>query len=212
MSASAYSIVVPLISSIARFFRHTTQARIIFYFLLVSTCAEAYTSYLANNGVENTKLMSIWVMIETLFLCWLFDKTIKGRWKIFLNVVLIVMLVLGVLTLLFWTDSDKFSSLMRMVESSAFIVLCLVYYYQLFDGLKVKNLSDDPMFWFVTAFFMYFAGNLFFFIATGVFGSAGDGFSEEELTILMRIFTINSAMLILRNIIIAIGYWRIPNK
>ena len=212
ITASAYSIAVPLATSALRFLKHTPQARIIFYFLIVSTGAELYTSYLADSGVENTRLMSIWVMIETLFLCWLFDKTIRGKWKIFLNVVLVVLMVLGLLTLLIWMDSDKFSSIMRMVQSVAFIVLCLVYYYQIFDGLEVKNLGSDPMFWFVTAFFLYFAGNLFFFIATGVYGDPGEGFTEEEITILMRIFTVNSLMMILRNVIIAIGYWRIPMK
>jgi hypothetical protein len=148
-------------------------------------------------------------MIETLFLCWVFDKTIKGRWRFFLNAVLVVMLVLGLLQLLLWMESDRFASLMRITQSGSFIILSLVYYYQLFGRLEVKNLGKDPMFWFVTAFFMYFAGNLFFFIATGIYG--GD-LSEDDIVILLRIFTVNSLILILRNIIIAIGYWKIPTK
>jgi hypothetical protein len=209
MSVSSYSIALPLLSSISRYFRHTPQARVIFYFLLVSTIAELYTGYLADQGVENTDLITIWVMIETLFLCWVFDKTIKGRWRFFLNAVLVVMLVLGLLQLLLWMESDRFASLMRITQSGSFIILSLVYYYQLFGRLEVKNLGKDPMFWFVTAFFMYFAGNLFFFIATGIYG--GD-LSEDDIVILLRIFTVNSLILILRNIIIAIGYWKIPTK
>ena len=204
---SAWSSVLPVAAGFYRFRRLTPVAKVVLFFVIIAWLFELLSSYVANQGTNNTNLVPYWVAIETIFLAWIFRLTLKGVWKKVLVMVTILILLTTLGTILFWSESDTFSSNLRLVQTGIFILVILIYFYQLFDQGDTKALGKDPMFWFGTAFFIYFCGNLFFFIALGIAGNDG---SQENINTLSGLFIIHSLVMIIRNILLTIGFLKIP--
>ena len=206
-SVSAWSIILPLAAGFYRFRRLTVIAKIVLTFVIVGWLFEIVSSYVASQGTINTPLVPYWVTIETIFLALIFRLCLQGFWRKVLVVVTIIILLTSLGTILFLSGSDTFSSNLRLVQTGVFILICLVYFYQLFDQGDTKSLGKDPMFWFATAFFIYFCGTLFFVIALG---AADEDRSDEGIRILSGLYIVQSLVLIIRNVLLTIGFLRIP--
>ena len=206
-SSSAWSILLPIAAGIYRYRNLTLVAKGVLVFVIISGISESITAWFADQGTNNTNLVPYWVAIETIFLAWIFRLALKGVWKKVLVAVTVLILLTSLVSILFWSTSDTFSSNLRLVQTGIFILVCLIYFYQLFDQGDTKNLGKDPMFWFGTAFFIYFCGNLFFFIALGIAGNDG---SQENINTLSGLFIVHSLVLIIRNVLLTIGFLKIP--
>ncbi len=205
---AAWSIVLPLAAGLFRYKRLDSVAKIVFFFVIVSGISEFITTYMANQNMDTASIFPYWVAVETLFLSAIFRRVLFGIWKKIVLVVLAVVLLTSTASIFIWADSDAFSSNLRLLETAVFIVLCLVYFYQLFDRGEVKVMGREPMFWFGTAFFLYFCGNLFFVIAT----NTSVELTNEQIEFLQGIWIINAIVMVIRNVLLTIGFWRITRK
>lgn len=203
---SGYSLLIPIIIGFINYRKHHKVPRVVTFFVLISGIYELISRNLAAAGIENLKLISPWVIIESVFVCAIFVTVLRGVWRSIVRYLLIAIIILGGLEIVIWGDTDTYSSLLRSTECAVFIVLSLVYFYQLLESLTVPSLSREPMFWFNTAFLIYFAGNLFFFVASGTMGPT-ENFGEEEFQILLRLYAIHAVVMIFRNLLLATGLW-----
>jgi len=203
-----WSITLPLLVGLFRYKRFTAVPKVVWYFVLVSTVFELVSGRIADLGDQNTDFIPYFVAIETLFLSWVYRKTLDGVWKKIIVAALILILITSLISILSASDSDTFSSNLRLVQTGVFIVLSLVYFYQLFDHVEIKALGKEPMFWFNTGFFIYFCGALFFFVAS--ITPNGEEFIQEEIEFFHQLFIIHSLVMVIRNILLTIGFWRIP--
>lgn len=206
VNLSGFSLLIPILIGFVNYKRHGKVSRVVTFFVLISGIYEFIAGKLAESGVENLKMITPWVVIETLFVCTIYKTVLTGNWKGVIKYLLIALAIIGVIDIVFYGDSDTYSSLLRSTECGVFIVLSIVYFYQLLEDLRAPSLSNEPMVWFNTAFLIYFAGNLFFFVASGTLGQT-ESFGDNEYDILLKLYTIHAVIIIFRNSLIARGLW-----
>ncbi len=131
----------------------------------------------------------------------LFYIKVISKWKISCVIVILVTLFLGVAIFEFMHKIKVMDDLSTTIES-ILVMLYAVYGYSLLLKNPVQSqVTAVPLFWFHSAFLLYFAGNLFLFIFINYVNQHFKGASTG-------LWSIHSVMSITLKSLIAIGFWK----
>jgi len=199
---SAYSILLPggmvffLWRALAPSYR--ALSTLVLFTLLMETIGKVTYEL----DINNMLLFRLYTYFEAVLLIFYYRRVFTTReLKLFCSIMLIAFLLFSVGNLFPW-NWERFArhnSIQRGVECIWAIILCVVFYINLFNQSTVTNLTTYPHFWMTSGFLLYFAGTMFQSILM-------DTYQTTEL-IQFDISDIHACLNIFLNIIYTIVLW-----
>ncbi len=135
----------------------------------------------------------------------LFYIKVISNWKINSVIILLNLLFLGVAIFEFMHKIYVMDDLSTTVESILVMLYAVFGYYLLLKNPVQSQVTAIPLFWFHSAFLLYFAGNLFLFVFINYVNQHFKGLSNQ-------LWSIHSVMSIILYSLIAIGFWKTKTR
>lgn len=166
-------------------------------YCLVNASVEIIAFVLARFGVNNIPLFYILILTEISVIIQFFYVATNFVFKIKkLHLFIFVYSIL--LALIFQLDSFKnFSTYVAIFEGFIVFIFCLFYLANEIKNPSVSNIVKAPVFWFVSAFLIYYGCSWLILLGTQLFAI------EQELFI--YIWDGQNILNILKNVLITIG-------
>ncbi|PWL30232.1 hypothetical protein [uncultured Roseivirga sp.] len=191
--SSTFSPVIPIVIFLSR--RYNGLFRIIISFVIASFSSDLISIFLVR-GTNYPFLHGYgWVeaLILFLFFYYVFDKS---RWVIYTALVYSIYYLINST----FIEANTFNTLGRSTECLIIIFLSLRLFYQFFIKEEDIFLEQSPLFWINVGLLTYFSGAFFTFVLSKYI------LTDEPLWILHNISNI------LKNILIAIGLWKVKHS
>ncbi len=196
---STFSVILPIAGSLINFKSLDNKLRLFSIYLFITFLKESVCAYLAISGLQNLHLYNIFSIIEYLVYFYLYYSVFQGaRLK---NIVLafsVITITVYLLDILVINGLYNFNTLTTTVGGFTIAVTTLLYFYQLIKGIEHSNLTKVPMFWIST-------GILFYSVGTIILFNYFQKYIHLPPSLRTSIWTINSVLNILQNILFTIG-------
>ena len=170
---SVFSGLLPIGVACVRYRTFGPVLRVMAWFFVVSGAFDL-TLYVISTylHVRSMPLLHVFSVINLLVLSWLYHKILEGhRLRGAIIAVAGSILVYGVYQVLLPGQLWQFPSALMTVQCVFFIVLSLVYFYQMQQQPEVVAIEHNPLFWVNAGVLLYFASNLFLFLLQSLFGA-----------------------------------------
>lgn len=174
----------------------------ILYFLALGIFFEALSRQLSSYKINNLPYLHLYTWLEFTVVGLLFQRIFQSfsirkipMWFIS------GFSVFCIINAFFVQGINNYNSYSRSLESLLIIILCLVFYYRMFNDLSIKEPENSPDFWLVTAFFLYFTGSFVLFILSSFLMS-------ESRQINLIAWTMHAFLMAILHIFISIGLWK----
>ena len=195
-----YSILLPGGMVFLLWRRLTLPFRVIGAMVLFTLAMEVLAYLFMIKGINNMPLFHLFTFGEaTLFALYYYNIYRKRQLKWIYLALLGGFLLFSIVTVIVFERFYNYNSLQRSVESIWAILLCLIFYTDLFNQAKVTNLLHYPHYWMTSGFLLYFAGMLFLNILGDVV------LTSDKLS--FNAFHIHAILNIFLNIIYTIVLW-----
>jgi hypothetical protein len=179
-----------------------TPLMLMFVYCLLYSILEIIAWYYALHGLQNHFLENLSSYLEVIVISYFYYSvvTTKSRKRI------VIFLTLFSLVLILWShfggdrDFNVIDSYARSIGNIALISSALIFFYQLFNNLEVKNLFTYSYFWIGIAVLIYFSGIFFINIFAEYITFNSDKAIQEY-------WNIKEYLTIFHRIFIAIGLW-----
>ncbi|HMG16080.1 MAG TPA: hypothetical protein VK590_11570 [Saprospiraceae bacterium] len=147
--------------------------------------------------IPNLIFLFLIIWVEVIILYFFFKDILNLKKKHDLWVLLIVFLVFG--SVFYTYESFKIlPSYSRFIECIFIFLLSLIYYHNELENPKSGFIHKNPVFWFVTGFFLYYGGTMFLLLFAKYF--TGDKIRFAE------IWTVYNLLNILEYIVLIYGF------
>ncbi len=190
---SIYSAAIPLLFTWKKLNRYQG---IIVIFICLSFATDLLARYVIQG--RNYFFLHGYGFLEAAVLLYFYGLVIENGKKT-IRVVTIAYLVFYVVNSLYW-ERDIFNTYGRSVECLVMISLAITVFYEFYSREEDIFIDRSPLFWFNVAILTYFSGAFFSFIL-----------SREILSGPMP-WLLHNASNIMKNLLLAVGLWRIPAK
>ncbi len=127
--------------------------------------ATAFILFHVEQGSFLNIVFSIYDLVEECLISLIFYYALNRRYGKWFLIISLCFLVFAI-TNLFWFQKQEISSYNKFFSSFIIINYCIFYFYRLMIELPSTHLQRMPMFWFNSAFLIYYAGALILFIST----------------------------------------------
>lgn len=179
-----------------------TPLMLIFMYCLLYSILEVVAWYYALHGLQNHFLENLSSYLEVIVISYFYYcvVTTPVRKRV------IIFLTLFSLALILWShfggdrDFNVIDSYARSIGDIALISSALIFFYQLFNNLEVKNLFTYSYFWIAIAVLIYFSGIFFINIFAEYIAFNNDKSIQEY-------WNIKEYLTIFHRIFLAIGLW-----
>jgi len=155
-------LLLSLIFWIIRFKHLQAGLRILGLTLLINCIMEGYAAYLMFHMTNNLYLYNILIPVQYALYALVFYTGLVGGKEIRLILLSIPLyLVVTLLIILHLQTFSEFNSYTRLMKDVLIACWALLYYREVFTGLRVIRLHKEPMFWISTGLFFYSLGSFF---------------------------------------------------
>jgi hypothetical protein len=179
-----------------------TPFLIIFIYCICYLVLEIISWYYALNKLQNHFVDNLSTYLEIILIGYFYFKIISNPAQ-----KKIVLLILAIsLILILWSnlgtgrDFNRIDPLASSIGNIGLIAIALIFFFQLFNNLEVKNLFIYPHFWISIAVLIYFSGIFF----VNVFAEYIT-FNKDESII--QYWIIKQYLTFFHRIFLAIGLW-----
>jgi hypothetical protein len=160
---STYSGLLPVAAFIYNFRQLDRLMNVIGVFFVIAALVDILLHQLTNWGVTNNiPLIHVFVIINIVFFCAIYYKAFFVGFAKKLTLILCGLAL--VITLFFLKNILEYPTQANTASSIAFIVLSLVYFYQLLNRQEFVHIEKQGLFWFNSAVLFYFSINIFLFM------------------------------------------------
>lgn len=171
-----------------------------FCIILVSLMADLVNEYLASHKQSNLWVINIYFLVDSLLIFYFFFRNFKGRHTYQrLIMVLLTVLVISWCWHVFNNGIRTLDSWSNGVETLSIIVLSILFFYDQLTKPESLFVYSTPVFWIVVGVLVYKAGTFFLFLYFNTL-------EQSEKEIFGNYYIINSAFLMLRNILFTIAF------
>ena len=154
------------------------------------------------SGVNNVKIFHLYGLIEALIVV-MFYYLILGE-RAWIKYMFLGFFICYAVDAIF-IEPDQFNAIGSSIEALMIIFLCLRVFYQFFNQEEETFLDRSPIFWINIAFLVYFSGALFSFILSSDILSQSRGRFYSS-------WVLNNVSNVMKNILLAVGLWRVKWK
>lgn len=180
-----------------------TWVKVIFFYVIFSFTADSILLKLNAtniNGVNDLSMfnvLSMFTLVEfTVFVLFIYNAIDKVAFRRIIIVSAIAFYAFLVGLYLLQNRGNAFDSLGASVEAILIVVYSMFYLFDQMNKPQVFFIYQEPNFWFVVAFIIYFSGTLFLFIQASNLGPQD----------LVNYWIINYFLNITKNILFAIAF------
>ncbi|NVJ45854.1 MAG: hypothetical protein HWE21_16505 [Cytophagia bacterium] len=195
---SVFSAVVPLL-----FFKGAIEYPFRWAFVLVCLSFSADLCFsIIFLHVDNVKAFHLYGIVEALVVTTFYYHVLgKRKWVKYLFSGFAICYIVDAL----FVEPDQFNAIGSSLEALMIIFLSLRLFFQFFSEEEEVFLDKSPVFWINIAFLVYFSGALFSFIlSTDILSQSRDRFYTS--------WALNNISNFLKNVLLAIGFWKIKWK
>lgn len=200
------TVLIPLVMALL-YYRHLrTAEKIMAFFLLVTGIFNAIGSWMAWHSQSNLFLLPVYTCIEFLFICFFFREILtESRLKKWLPFIAVILLAATIANSVFLQHTNKFNTYARSVSAILTIAFCLYYYKSNLAKTGSIPWKNEPVFWFVTGFLVYFSSSLFLFILS-------------NFTLVMKrplaltLWNFHATMALIMYLLFTAGFWYAKRK
>ncbi len=184
-------------------FKKLESRFVLFTCLLVITLIIDLMGWIMSlNSIQNLLIMNIYNVIEFSFLLVFYSLLLRLRLKSFKTIFAITVLILFQIILEFRLNSiETLKTSAWAISNFILVIIILTFLFKLFNKSIDVPYSRLPEFWISIGLLIYFAGTALLFISTELFIS--------ENILVTELWSINNLLVIVTNIFITIGLWRI---
>jgi hypothetical protein len=109
---------------------------------------------------------SVYFLLSVIIAGWIYNQATGRKYATLLLATSIIFVGFAVINLLF-IQKNANNSYSKMAGSFIIILYCVFYFYHLMQELPTVHVQRLPMFWFNSAFLLFYAGTVFLFAFTG---------------------------------------------
>ena len=161
---SSFSGLIPLVAFGYNFRYLDKVARIIGFFLIISSLSDLLQWLFPIWGLDNTSVISAFIVLNIIFFGVIY-------YKVFINVVMrrltIVLSAVAIIISLYYSKDIYAEPWANAASSFVFIILALIYFYQLLNLQEFVHIEKQGLFWFNAAVLFYFSINIFVVMLIG---------------------------------------------
>ena len=150
--------------------------------------------------LKNSPIIHIFVVVNIAFFGYIYYHVFFNKGS--KNLVVIVCMIAAVITIYFTKNFFTYPSEANTASSIAFIILSLVYFYQLLNRQEFVHIEKLGLFWFNAAVLFYFSINIFLFML----------FKRIPQDQLPTVYIINNVTNIIANLLYTIGLLCKPQR
>ena len=144
-----------LLASLTAFFQGPSPLylRVFPFYFFIALVVQVIGFYLSRHSLSNINLYSIYSTLEFSLYFFILREIIRNRKiKLIILIVIIVYATATLLHLFFFKKGQTFHSAPYAIGCSLVVVLCIVYFIELFQLPKAPSLKNEPSFWICTTF------------------------------------------------------------
>lgn len=190
---SIYSAVIPLLFAWKKLNRYQ---RVIVIFICLSFSADLFAKYVIHG--RNYLFLHFYGILEALLLMYFYSLVIDKDKRV-IGILAVIYTLFYLFNSLYW-EWNVFNTYARSLECLIMISLSIVLFYQFYNREEDIFIDRLPLFWMNIAILTYFSGAFFSFIL-----------SKEILSGPMP-WLLHNASNMLKNILFAIGLWKVRDK
>lgn len=206
INITLYSGIIPLIILLLKKIAFNFKEPIV-PFIWVTAIASVYE--ILNLGFFEINLsywFQIYPFLEILGLYFFFFNLFKGKYKLIINMLFIVLLILYCFSFTLWENNETSLQSHSVNKSSitlCVIIGCFIWFRNLVKNMEVENLWKSPDFYFISAILIYYSSTVLLFSLGSFIYTGVELYEYWWINIL--------ATLILR-LLLTIGTWKIKFK
>jgi len=176
-----------------------------FWLLAVAALYEWVATILLS--VNSTVWFRFYLLFEFLCLYYFFFHLLRKKYRYVFGFFLSVFLVVFAYLLTVWEQSDKYKtdSYLSIIETLFVFTCVFLWFRDIFKNLLVESLWKSPVFYFISAFILYFSGTIFLFLIS-------DFIADNKLAQFNHYWVLNVALCFLLRILLIIGIWKGQTK
>lgn len=201
-ASSAYTLI-PFFISIKHFKFLKHETKILFYLLSISVLTEII-SHVAPYifKTHNLRLLNAYIIIESALIgIFYISIFVKTPLKILSSILVLSYTIFAVLHF-FVIAAKTLDHVVLTIESAIVILFSVIGFHHLLKYSSNKNILTVPLFWFNSAFLIYFSGNLFLHIFSKYL-------QEHALYTFFELWSIwHSLLNIMFYTLLSIGFWK----
>jgi hypothetical protein len=152
-------IIVSFLSSLTGYFQKSAQPylRMFPVFLFLTIVIELFAIWLASRGTTSTSLYNFFSVVEFLFYMYVIREIIHSKKvkRLIFHTAWIYAL-LGVANILFIQKIVSFNSITYALGCLLISILCVYFFFELFQMTGSVNLTQLPAFWICTGLLFYY--------------------------------------------------------
>lgn len=200
ITIASFTWIVPLAIGLYRNRYFNPSEKILLYLVGVSALSDFVSYTLKMQGVNNMFVFHIYTVVEFTLIS-LFYIKVNDNLKITRLIYGLIVIFLGIATYDFISNMNRLDDLSTTTESIIVMLYAIFGFASLLRNPIQSRVIAIPLFWFNTAFLIYFAGNLFLFIFSNYLQSHYKGQFDE-------LWGIHSVMSIIFYLLISTGFWK----
>jgi hypothetical protein len=160
---SSLSGLFPVLAFFYNYKNEDGTSRLIATFFIIAALFDALLWLLPVWGVRNNHpAVHVFVMINVIFFGAIYYKAFVIPFLKRLTIILSIIAL--ILTIYFTKDIYDYPSESNTASSIVFIVLALIYFYQLLNRQEFVHIEKQGLFWFNAGVLFYFSVNIFLFM------------------------------------------------
>ena len=157
MSSSTIQIVMAIIcllASITIYFQPKSELYLKLFpvFLMITNAVSAIGVYMGDHNINNTVLYNVFSIVEVMFYFFIFYEMIRNKkLKRIIIYMSCVYFLVAIYDMIVSQKAHVFHSLSYSVGSLFLVILCVFYFYELFQLPQTNSLLRQPSFWICTS-------------------------------------------------------------
>ncbi|MFA0964079.1 hypothetical protein AB9P05_19885 [Roseivirga sp. BDSF3-8] len=157
-----YVIGLALLAGLFRFPVLTPVQRLIFLLIVITALVEIASRILWVYKINNLPLFHFFALAEFYLLCRVYRRALSGLPPIYFDTATALFFLFALWNM--WYQGLKaFNSHALTLSAVFFILLSILYFYQLLKKVEYERLEKNPMFWINSGVLVYFASSLVLF-------------------------------------------------
>ena len=161
---SSFSGLLPLVAFAYNFKHLDKVAKIIGLFLIVSALSDLLQWLLPRWHMDNIPVITVFIFVNIIFFGVIYYKVFISVWMRRLTIALTV---IALIISLCYSKDIYAEPWANAVSSFVFIILALIYFYQLLNLQEFVHIEKQGLFWFNAAVLFYFSITIFVVMLIG---------------------------------------------
>lgn len=155
-------LLLNLVIWVTKYGHLSSTLRILGFVLLITFLIEGYAAYLMLHRIRNLYLYHLLTPLQYALFSLVFYTALTGaKQKRVILLSIPLYLLVSLLITLYLEGLSEYNSYALSIKNGFIICWTLLYYKDVFEGLKIMRLNREPMFWISTGLFFYSLGSFF---------------------------------------------------